>query len=160
MARTSLPSARVSARGAEVGVEGGADEGAVDRLAVDALAVQRVRLGLDRVAGRARPHVSFGSRRIMVDMDDGRAGLAPGGDQRGDVRLRARIVARPPGRIVEARLHVDHEQRGIGWKVFHARIRMVAPDTIENKASCCNPPTFRYSKPDINHVFTRFGITL
>jgi hypothetical protein len=41
------------------------------------------------------------------------AGVAPRGDQRGDVGLAVRVVALAPvGGVVEAALHVDDEQGG------------------------------------------------
>ena len=46
-------------------------------------------------------------------MDDRQLFRPPGGDQGRDIRLGARIVARPPARIVDRLLHIDHDQRRI-----------------------------------------------
>ncbi len=83
---------------------------------VDGLADQQVRLPrhqlLEGVARLARSKRRPGLEGVVAHEDDGPVTRPPLGQQRGDVVLTGRVVARTPVRgVVEALLHVDDEQR-------------------------------------------------
>ena len=70
-----------------------ADESAVRALADDDFALERLRLGLESMAGRTWRIRRAELGRIVSDMDDRQRLLPPDGDERGDGGFRARVVA-------------------------------------------------------------------
>ena len=69
---------------------------------------------LEGVAGVVGGERGAGLVGVVADEDERAAVRAPVLDQRGDVLLAARVVARAPGRVVEGLLDVDDDEGGLG----------------------------------------------
>src|SRR5262245_61764405 len=81
---------------------------------------QRAGFGLYKVAGRSGSQPPVCVRGIVVHVDDRRMRRATYSEQGRDLGLSIGIVAPPPGGIVEARLHVDHQEGGVVRKLLQA----------------------------------------
>jgi len=100
---------------AQPGVEvGGAVEGGADLLGDQQRRLEALEVLLERVAGLAREERALQARRRVLHVDQ----RPPGGrerlEQRRDVVVAGGVVARAPPRLVEALLHVDDDEGGIG----------------------------------------------
>ena len=110
--RQSYEDDRGDAGPPEPGFEIGPDERAVDALVVDRFVLPRRGLGFGCVARRSATHPPARGGRVVMNVYDRRPGPTPQFDQGGHVGLGREIVARSPGWVVKAHLHIDDQK---GW---------------------------------------------